>query len=81
VPTFDLQRLNAKGSLFVTRPTLFDYYVTPEERQAGTARVFAMVQSGAIRPDIGQTFPLEAAADAHRALEAGKTHGSTVLTV
>ena len=42
--------LSAKGSLFVTRPTLFDYYVTPEERSAGIERVFAMLRAGAIRP-------------------------------
>ncbi|WP_426261039.1 quinone oxidoreductase family protein [Sphingomonas sp. DC1100-1] len=73
--------LAAKGSLFVTRPTLFDYYVTPEERQAGIERLYAMLRSGAIRPEIGQTFALEDAADAHRALEAGETRGSTILTV
>jgi len=67
------------GSLFVTRPTLFDYYRTPTEREAGVARVFAMLRSGAIRPEIGQRFALEDAADAHRALEAGETQGSTVL--
>jgi NADPH2:quinone reductase len=67
------------GSLFVTRPTLFDYYVTPDERSAGIARVFAMHDSGAIKPTIGQTFRLEDAAAAHRALEAGETEGSTVL--
>jgi NADPH2:quinone reductase len=71
--------LARKGSLFVTRPTLFDYYVTPEERQAGIERVFAMLASGAISPEIGQTFALEDVADAHRALEAGETTGSTVL--
>lgn len=71
--------LSQKGSLFVTRPTLFDYYVTPEERQAGIERLFAMLAKGAISPEIGQTFALEDAADAHRALEAGKTQGSTVL--
>ncbi|MFG6283153.1 quinone oxidoreductase [Sphingomonas sp. S6] len=73
--------LAAKGSLFVTRPTLFDYYVTPDERQAGIERLYAMLRSGAIRPEIGQTFALEDAADAHRALEAGETRGSTILTV
>ena len=73
--------LAAKGSLFVTRPTLFDYYVTDQERQAGIARVFAMVREGAITPQVGQTFQLEDAAEAHRALEAGETRGSTVLTV
>lgn len=73
--------LAAKGSLFVTRPTLFDYYVTPEERRAGVDRVFAMLRRGAIRPAIGQRFALEDAAEAHRALEAGETRGSTVLVV
>ena len=76
-----LGTLSSHGSLFVTRPTLFHYYVTPEERRAGIERVFAMLRSGAIRPDIGQTFALEDVADAHRALEAGETRGSTVLVV
>jgi NADPH2:quinone reductase len=71
--------LAAKGSLFVTRPTLFDYYVTPQERLAGVDRLFAMVRAGKVRPEIGQTFALEDASDAHRALEAGETRGSTVL--
>ncbi|MEN2785502.1 quinone oxidoreductase [Sphingomonas qilianensis] len=73
--------LAAKGSLFVSRPTLFHYYVTAEERGAGVARLFEMVRSGAIVPEIGQTFALEDAADAHRALEAGETRGATVLLV
>ncbi|MCU6455838.1 quinone oxidoreductase [Sphingomonas sp. A2-49] len=77
----DLGMLAAKGSLFVTRPTLFDYYVTVEERLAGTERVFAMLRRGAIRPEIGQTFALEDAAAAHRALEAGETRGSSVFLV
>ncbi len=77
----DLGVLAAKGSLFVTRPTLFDYYVTPEERRAGVERVFAMLRDGAIRPAIGQRFVLEDAAAAHRALEAGETHGSSIFTV
>jgi NADPH2:quinone reductase len=71
--------LAAKGSLFVTRPTLFDYYVDQEERQAGVDRLFEMLAKGAIVPEIGQTFALEDAADAHRALEAGETRGATVL--
>ena len=71
--------LARKGSLFVTRPTLFDYYVTLEERQAGIARLFAMLDDGAVTPEIGRTFPLEEAAAAHRAIEAGETSGSTIL--
>jgi NADPH:quinone reductase len=67
------------GSLFLTRPTLFDYIATPEERDAATGRLFAMLASGTIAADIGQTFPLSEAADAHRALEARSTTGSTLL--
>lgn len=75
----NLGTLARAGSVYVTRPTMFDYYVTPEERAAGSARLFQMLRSGAVRADIGQRFALEDAADAHRALEAGKTTGSTVL--
>jgi NADPH:quinone reductase len=74
-----LGTLNTHGSLFVTRPKLFDYYVTPEERTAGASRLFAMLESGEVRAEIGQRFALEQAADAHRALEEGKTTGSTLL--
>ena len=75
----DLAVLASRGSLFVTRPTLFDYYVTPAERQAGVDRLFAMVRAGRVTPEIGQTFALADAEEAHRALEAGKTRGSTIL--
>ena len=71
--------LAAKGSLFVTRPTLFDYAVTPDEKRSLIARVFAMLEKGAITPEIGQSFALTDAAEAHRAIEAGETVGSTVL--
>ena len=75
----DLGLLAQNGSLFVTRPTMFHYYATPEEREAGFARVFEMLAKGAIKPEIGQTFALEDAAEAHRQLEAGKTEGASVL--
>ena len=74
-----LATLASKGSLFVTRPTLFDYVVTREERQQVIERVFAMLAQGAIAPGIGQTFPLHDVAEAHRRLEAGETEGATVL--
>lgn len=74
-----LGQLSASGSLFVTRPTMFHYYATKEERDAGFARVFEMLAKGAISPEIGQTFALEDAAEAHRQLEAGKTEGASVL--
>ncbi|MDQ2893767.1 MAG: zinc-binding dehydrogenase, partial [Pseudomonadota bacterium] len=71
--------LAAKGSIFVTRPTLFDYAVTRAEKQQLVDRVFAMLGKGAIAPEIGQEFALTDAAAAHRAMEAGETHGSTIL--
>jgi NADPH2:quinone reductase len=74
-----LGQLNTNGSLFVTRPTMFHYYANKEERDAGFARVFEMLAKGAISPEIGQTFALEDAAEAHRQLEAGKTEGASVL--
>ncbi|MES2097099.1 MAG: quinone oxidoreductase [Pseudomonadota bacterium] len=74
-----LGSLAANGSLFVTRPTMFSYYSTPGERAAGMTRVFEMLAKGAIKPEIGQTFALEDAAEAQRQLEAGKTEGATVL--
>lgn len=74
-----LAALNDHGSLFVTRPKLFDYYTTPEERAAGAARLFEMLERGAVRAEIGQRFALKDVAEAHRQLEAGKTVGATVL--
>jgi NADPH2:quinone reductase len=71
--------LAAKGSLFVSRPTLFDYYTTPEERRAGVERLWAMIRSGQVRITIGQRYPLAEVAQAHRDLEARKTTGSTLL--
>ena len=63
----------------MTRPTLFDYAVTPQEKRSLMARVFAMLEKGAITPEIGQSFALTDVAEAHRAIEAGDTVGSTVL--
>ncbi len=74
-----LTTLNQHGALFVTRPSLFNYYVTAEERTAGVARVFEMIESGAVKVEIGQRFALEDAAEAHRAIGAGQTLGSTIL--
>ncbi|WP_228242461.1 quinone oxidoreductase [Porphyrobacter sp. GA68] len=71
--------LARKGSLYNTRPTLFDYYTEPAERAAGAARVWHMLETGAVRVTIGQTYSLEDAAQAHRDLEERLTTGSTVL--
>ena len=67
------------GSQFVTRPTLFDYYLHPGERAAGAARVFEMIESGAVKIAIGQRYSLEDAARAQADLEAGRTTGSSLL--
>jgi NADPH:quinone reductase len=71
--------LAQKGSLYNTRPTLFDYYADPVERGAGADRVFDMIRRGVIAVTIGQTYALEDAAQAHRDLEGRRTTGSTVL--
>lgn len=71
--------LAQKGSLFVTRPTLFHYYATPEDRALGIGRVWEMLGSGKVRITIGQTYSLKDAAQAHIDLAARKTTGSTVL--
>jgi NADPH2:quinone reductase len=71
--------LATKGSLFNTRPTLYDYYREPAERAAGAQRLFDLIANGTLSIHIGQTYPLEQAAEAHRALQARETTGSTVL--
>jgi NADPH:quinone reductase len=75
----DLGILARKGSLFNTRPTLFDYYAKPEERAAGSEYVFDMFRQGIITLTIGQTYALRDAAQAHIDLEGRKTSGSTIL--
>ncbi|GGO99119.1 quinone oxidoreductase family protein [Stakelama pacifica] len=74
-----LGTLAQKGSLFVTRPTLFDYVAGEGGRQKSADRLFAMVEQGAVKPEIGQRFALRDAAEAHRAIEASETQGATVL--
>ncbi|HEU0285129.1 MAG TPA: quinone oxidoreductase, partial [Sphingomicrobium sp.] len=73
--------LAQKGSLFLTRPTLFSYIATREELEQSAAELFDMVRSGKVKVEIGQRFALKDAAEAHRQLEARTTTGSTVLTV
>lgn len=81
VPPIDLQILAKKGSLFVTRPTLFTHVSTRPELLENAAEFFGVLRDGSVNISIGQTFPLANAADAHRALESRATIGSTVLTV
>lgn len=79
VPPFDLSLL--KGSLFATRPSLMAYTATHAELAENAADLFGMVESGAVRIAVNQTFPLKEAAAAHAALEGRRTTGSTVLTI
>ena len=81
VPPFDLQILAAKGSLKITRPTLFAHIADPAACQAMAAHLFQKVATGAVTIRIDQRFPLEEVAAAHRALESRATTGSTVLMV
>ena len=73
--------LAQKGSLFLTRPTLYDYTLDRADLETAAAELFEVVASGKVKIEIGQRFPLRDAAEAHRALEARKTTGSTVLTI
>ena len=79
VENFNMGVLSAKGSLFVTRPTMMTYTRTRELLLASTKDLFDVVASGAVRIEIHQRFPLAEAADAHRALEGRATTGSTLL--
>ena len=73
--------LSQKGSLFLTRPTLFNYIATRPELDQAANDLFDVVRSGKVKIEVKQRFPLAEAAEAHRALEARKTTGSTILTV
>jgi NADPH2:quinone reductase len=73
--------LAQKGSLFLTRPTLFHYIAKREELEQSASELFDLVLNGKVKIEIGQRFPLQDASEAHRALEARRTTGSTVLTV
>ena len=75
----DLGILAAKGSLYVTRPTLATYTAKREDLVTHANDLFEVVSSGAVQIRVNQTFPLRDAGEAHRALEARKTTGSTVL--
>jgi len=79
VEPFDIGLLAQKGSLTLTRPSLFHYTDTRENLLHCAAAVFDVVASGAVQIEIGQTFPLKEAARAHAALENRETRGATVL--
>lgn len=80
VEPFGLQELVKRGSLYVTRPSLFHFIGTREELEAGAAALFSAVSSGAVEIAIGQRFRLREAEAAHRALAERRTTGSTILT-
>ncbi|MEA5454514.1 quinone oxidoreductase [Sinomonas sp. JGH33] len=79
VPPVDPQRLNAGGSLFLTRPTLKHHLLNPQERLWRSSEVFAAALEGTLSVRIGATYPLASAADAHRALEGRATTGKVLL--
>jgi NADPH:quinone reductase len=79
VPAFEPGILSAKGSLFLTRPTLFHYARTPQELQETANDLFAVIKSGAVKITINQRFALADARAAHEALHSRKTTGTTIL--
>lgn len=79
VPPFDIGLLGRKGSLKITRPTLFTHISHPDTLNAMAARLFAKVASGDVKVRIDQRFGLDDIAGAHRALESRRTTGSTVI--
>jgi len=78
-PAISPLELTKRGSLFLTRPTLFNYIASREELTAGARELFAAVRARKVRVVIGQRYPLTQAAEAHRDLEGRRTTGSTVL--
>jgi NADPH2:quinone reductase len=79
VPPFSPLELTRRGSLFLTRPTLFHYTAKASELARGARELFDVVGSGQVKVRIGQSYPLSEAAQAHRDLEARRTTGSTIL--
>ena len=79
IDPFDIGVLSAKGSLYLTRPTLMTYTATRTDLEASAEALFDVVGRGAVRITVNQIFPLAEAAAAHRALESRQTTGSTIL--
>jgi NADPH2:quinone reductase len=79
VPPLDVGVLGRKGSLFLTRPTVFSYMARREDLERAAAELFDVVRSGKVKVEISRTLPLADAAEAHRALAARETTGSLVL--
>ena len=79
IDNFSLKDIASRGGLFATRPSLFNYIATREEMDEAADALFARLADGTIKIDVNQTYPLAEAAEAHRALHARETTGSTVL--
>jgi NADPH2:quinone reductase len=79
VPPLDITALSVKGSLFLTRPTLMNYTASRRDLQRSASALFDAFQRGTVKIEIGQTYSLRDAANAHADLEGRKTIGSTVL--
>jgi len=79
VPPFDIGLLTQKGSLFLTRPSLFSYTASRKDLEATSQELFGIVRSGKVRIDIGHRYALADAAHAHRDMEARKTTGAGIL--
>jgi NADPH2:quinone reductase len=79
VEPFSPMELAKRGSLHLTRPSVFDFIATRADLEAGTGELFSLVARGAVRSVIGQRFPLSDAARAHRELESRRTTGATIL--
>jgi NADPH2:quinone reductase len=81
IPPMDISILAAKGSLFLTRPSLMAYTAERQDLLAHAQDLFEVVAKGAVKIEIYQTYPLAEAAQAHRDLEGRKTTGSAVLII
>src|SRR4051812_49389249 len=81
VEPFSPLLLSQKGSLYLTRPTLFHYIATRQQLEQSAKELFEVVASGKVKVEVQQRFALKDAADAHRALQERKTTGSTILTI
>ena len=79
VPPFGLNELASRGSLFITRPTLFTYAAKRSDLEAMSADLFRMVESGKVKIEINQRYALKDVQQAHRDLESRKTTGSTII--
>ena len=78
-PAVEPLTLSRGGSLYLTRPTLYDYVTTAQEHDDCVAALFEVVASGAVKVEIGREFPLREVRAAHEALQSGETTGSILL--